>query len=483
MRRAGKTAFNFCKGTTTMKMTQLTVTFITIFAAILGGLVGCDKSPFGFGEAGPSGIDTVARLPRLPMNTTNSTLVPRLAFPDSAAKNVTLHTYDSTILTKPVLHWQKVSQATEYRVVVAANSRLAPTIVDDATLGAGDTMKALSGVSLSYNTDYYWTVRAIGGSDTGWSAVWRFTTKPDPVAQMQVGYVAQKFGMFIHFSMSTFARNQYPDPQGEWELGGENENLFQPDSLNSGKWADVAKSAHCKYAVVTTKHHGGFCLWPSKGPWSANHPHSIVQSTWYAAHGNRDILREFVDSMRSRNVEPGFYYSIWDRTNPVTIAMVKGELTELLSNYGDIKVIWFDGWGWKIGYRLIPYDTVADLVHKLNDSLGHHTIISENNHKFQLYNTELAQYEIPLDGPPISGNTIPAEGNEPLRGDNSWFWHPMNSTIKSASFIIGRIQAANAVNATYLLDVTPDTLGLIPADQVQRMKEIGDAATAAGILP
>jgi hypothetical protein len=132
---------------------------------------------------------------------------------------------------------------------------------------------------------------------------------------------------------------------------------------------------------------------------------------------------------------------------------------------------------------LIPYDTVADLVHKLNDSLGHHTIISENNHQFKLYNSELVQYEIPLDGPPLSGNTLPSEGNEPLRGDNSWFWHPMNSTIKSTSFIIGRIQAANAVNATYLLDVTPDTLGLIPADQVQRMKGIGDAAAAAGILP
>jgi alpha-L-fucosidase len=418
------------------------------------------------------------------MVTTDSSLIPALVFPDSATGNVTLHMYDSTILIKPVLKWKKVAGATGYRIVVAANPRFAPTIIDDATLSTADTSKSLSGVSLSYSTPYYWAVQAISnGGKVGWSRVWLFTTKADPVFQLQKDYVAQKFGMFIHFSMATFARNQYPDPQGEWELGGENENLFQPDSLDLGKWADVAKSAHCKYAVVTTKHHGGFCLWPSKGPWTANHPHSIVQSTWYAAHGNRDILREFVDSMRSRNVEPGFYFSIWDRTNAANIALVKGELTELLSNYGDIKVIWFDGWGWKVGYRVIPYDTVAALVHKLNDSLGHHTIISENNHKFQLYNTELAQYEIPLDGPPISGNTIPAEGNEPIRGDNSWFWHPMNAEIKGTSFILDRIRAANAVNATYLLDVTPDTLGMIPGDQVQRMKEIGDAAVQQGILP
>ena len=58
----------------------------------------------------------------------------------------------------------------------------------------------------------------------------------------------------------------------------------------------------------------------------------------------------------------------------------------------------------------------------------------------------------------------------------------MNATIKSSSFILDRIRAANAVNATYLLDVTPDTLGMIPADQVQRMKEIGDAVVQAGVL-
>jgi len=444
-----------------------------VFVFLVSG-INCSNSPFGFGPAGSSGIDTVARLPRLAMVTTDTSVLPKQMKPDSGALDVTLHMYDSTNLTKPILKWKSVTGASKYRIVLSTNTRFAPTIVDDSTLTSADTSKAIT-VALSYNTTYYWAVNVKNSNgDQGWSSTWHFTTKMDPTPKMQSDYVAQNFGMFIHFSMATYARNQYPDPQGEWELGGENENLFHPDSLNLGQWADVAKSAHCKYVVLTTKHHGGFCLWPSNGPWTASHPHSIVQSTWYQQHGQRDILREFVDSIRSRGMEPGFYFSIWDRTNPVNIAMVKGELTELLSNYGDIKVIWFDGWGWKIGYRAIPFDTVANLVHKLNDSLGHHTIITENNHKFQLYNTELVQYEIPLDGPPLNGNTLPSEGNEPLRGDNCWFWHPMNSTIKSTSFILSRIVAANAVNATYLLDVTPDTLGLIPADQVQRMQDIGN---------
>jgi hypothetical protein len=121
-------------------------------------------------------------------------------------------------------------------------------------------------------------------------------------------------------------------------------------------------------------------------------------------------------------------------------------------------------------------------VHRLNDSLGHYTIISENNHQFKLWNTEIVQYEIPIDGPPLEGNTLPSEGCEPLRGDNCWFWHPMNTTLKNTRFILDRITAANAVNATYLLDVTPDTLGLIPADQMQAMRDIGTEGVERGVL-
>ena len=460
-----------------MKRTLFAGGLLGVIAFLVGGIMTCSNSPFWFGTAGSTGINTVDWLPRLAMVTTDVSLIPTQMYPDSGATGISRHYYDSNSI-KPILRWKPVNGASKYRVVVSTNTRFAPTIINDSTLTAADTSEIIT-VPLSYNATYYWAVNAKNNSGKqGWSSKWLFTTKTDPTPELQDDYVAQKFGMFIHFSMSTFARYLYPDPEGEWELGGEDENLFHPDSLNLGKWADVAKSAHCKYVVLTTKHHGGFCLWPSNGPWTAGHPHSIAQSSWYTDPArlgyHRDILREFVDSVRSRGLEPGFYFSIWDRTNPANIALVKGELTELLSNYGDIKVIWFDGWGWKVGYRVIPYDTVANLVHKLNDSLGHHTIITENNHKFQLYNTEIVQYEIPKDGPPLAGNTLPSEGNEPLRGDNCWFWHPMNNTIKSTQFILSRIVAANAAHATYLLDVTPDTLGLIPADQVQRMQDIGD---------
>lgn len=435
-------------------------------------MTSCGNAPFG--SAGPTGIDTIAKLPRLPMITTDSSLIPVLTSPANQATGVPAK-------KAVVFAWNPVTGASGYRFVLSANTRIADPIIDDSTLTGADTSDTIT-VSLSYGTPYYWVVNAKNhDGKMAWSTIGSFTTESDPLVKLQNDYVGQKFGMFIHFGMSTFARYNFPSPGGEWELGGEDENLFNPTSLNVGQWADVAKSAHCKYVVVTAKHHGGFCLWPSNGPWSMK-PHSIAQSAWYQQNGNRDILKEFVDSVRSRGMEPGFYYSVRDGTNPPTLPMVLGQLTELLTNYGDIKVLWFDGWGWYVGYFQIPYTPVASLVHELNAKLGHHTIISENNHQKALWNTEIVQYEIPIDGPPLSGNTLPSEGNEPLRIDDCWFWHPMNNSSKSTKFVLDRISSANAVNATYLLDLTPDTTGLIPQYQVQAMNDIGATGVQQGVI-
>ena len=382
--------------------------FVTLL--LMGGsMVTSCKSPFG--SAGESGYDTigVVEIPdTMVMRTTDVSLIPVLIFPSNGATGESL---------LPVLSWNMNTGAVKYRIVLSTTPKFnnSSIIADDSTSSNTDTSKTIT-TPLSYNTTYYWVVNAKGIGGEAWSPKWSFTTKIDSsVIKRQIAYVAQQFGMFIHFSMTTYARQPYNTPMGEWELGGEDENLFRPDSLNLGQWADVAKSAHCRYVVMTTKHHGGFCLWPSQAPWTAGRPHSIAQSSWYQQHGQRDICREFVDSVRSRGMQPGFYFSIWDRTNPATLPFVKAQIRELLTNYGDIKVIWFDGWGWRVGYGQIPYDTIANLVHHLNDSLGHNTIISENNHRFSYYNSEVAQYEIPIDGPPLLGNTYAAEGNEPLR--------------------------------------------------------------------
>ncbi len=465
-----------------------------------GAMMGCNNSPY-YGSAGHTGIDTVARLPGLALVTTDSSLIPAAIFPITGDTGISLHAYDSNAI-KPIVSWHAVTGATRYRVVVSSgkvpvpgnpsDTLLAlPAVIDDTAFTASDSSYPIR-ANLSYSTTYYLAICAKNSAGkVGWSKVVIFKTKADPLPGEEAAYVAQQFGMFCHFNMSTFTRYNYPTPSGEWELGNEDPDLFQPDSLNLGQWADVAKSAHCKYAVLTSKHHGGFCLWPYNGP-VMNGLHGIAQGSWYQNNGQRDIVKEFVDSVRSRGMEPGLYYSVRDEHNPpsnatpalwqASIAQVKGQLTDLLSNYGDLKVIWFDGWGWYVGYVIIPYDTVANLVHYLNDSLGHHTIIVENNHMYKMTNTEIVEYEIPIDGPPLAKNGLPSEGNEPFRADNCWFWHPMDTMVKTTTFIMNRITAANAAYATYLLDVTPDTTGRVPQYQAQAMSDIGVQAIAQGVL-
>ena len=285
------------------------------------------------------------------------------------------------------------------------------------------------------------------------------------LSQMQNDYMSMKFGMFIHFNMSTFDKcccENCVSVSGEWGTPFDHENLFHPNNLNCGQWADVAKSAGCKYMVLTSKHHDGFCLWNSQYT-----THDVGSSSW--GGGKRDVIREFVDSARIRGLKVGLYYSIWDRTNGVDLKFIKGQLTELLTNYGDITCLWFDGWGWMVGYQIVPYDTIRNLIKSIQPKC----LIVENNHYFSMKTTDIIQYEMPLDGMPNSNN-LPKEGGQPIRTDRTWFWHPLNECgLMPARTIVAELDSVNLRHANYLLDLTPDTNGVMPQCEVDRMKEVG----------
>lgn len=282
---------------------------------------------------------------------------------------------------------------------------------------------------------------------------------------LRYAYADMKFGMFLHFNMSTFDRCCCIDcysVTGEWGLPNADEKKFNPTALNCGQWADVAASAGCKYVVLTSKHHDGFCLWPSL--WTDHCVKNAACTT--------DVIREFVDSVRSRGLKPGLYYSIRDLTNSTDTNFIKRQLTELLSNYGDLVCLWFDGWGWDAGYNRVPYTMVLNLIKKIQP----YCLLIENNHEYTTRHSEIIEYEMPIDGPPKLDNILPAEGNEPIRQDRGhcWFWHPIDScTIMSASYIVSRLNLCNSRHASYLLDLTPDTTGLIPQCQVTIMQEVG----------
>lgn len=319
------------------------------------------------------------------------------------------------------------------------------------------------------------TVNVLDTSGTGTYNNWKVVLGKNALEildSVKKAYVDLKFGMFYHFNMSTFDRcccgTKCLTVSGEWGKGKDvaPAALFRPGKLDCGQWADAAKAAGCKYMVLTTKHHDGFCLWPTK----------FTEYCVRNAACTTDVVRQFCDSARSRGMRVGFYYSIRDLSNGTSLSFIKGQLTELLTNYGsDILCIWFDGWGWDAGYIAVPYDTVRNCIKRAQSNC----LIVENNHEFTTTHSEMLEWEMPIDGAPPLNNTRYGEGNEPIRyssgsKERCWFWHPeLNCDLMTAQTIVDHLKANNTGTAAYLLDLTPDTLGLIPQCQVDRMKEVG----------
>ena len=141
--------------------------------------------------------------------------------------------------------------------------------------------------------------------------------------------------MFIHFGVNTFTNR-------EWGDGKENPAIFNPTHLDAAQWARTAREAGFKAMVLTAKHHDGFCLWPTKTT-----RHSVASSPFRGGSG--DVVREFVDACRNENLRVGLYCSPWDRNSPVYGDSPRyndkfcDQLTELLTQYGPVHEVWFDG--------------------------------------------------------------------------------------------------------------------------------------------
>lgn len=287
------------------------------------------------------------------------------------------------------------------------------------------------------------------------------------LGELQDDYVDQEFGMFLHFNMGTFTGE-------EWASPSQPVDTFNPVGLDTDQWATAAVSAGMTYAVLTTKHHDGFALWDS-----SQSTYDVASTTWYAnaeaaTPGSGDIVKRYADSFHTAGLNVCLYYSIWDKSNGIDGTLsgtdatnyVKAELTELLTNYGTITCIWTDGWGWQGGYGYVDYTEVYNHIKTLSPA----TLLVENNHSES--NTDIRTWEQNF---PTAGNTFPSEASATIRADNKWFWSAGADNLKSVGNLISQRLTCNERSAAYLLDVTPNQSGQIPASQVTALGEIGAA--------
>src|SRR4030042_740797 len=151
----------------------------------------------------------------------------------------------------------------------------------------------------------------------------------------QVAWQEMEFIAFAHFGMNTFTDR-------EWGEGTESPSLFNPSDFDARQWVRVFKDAGMRMVIVTAKHHDGFCLWPSRSPGNR-----VKSNPW--REGKGDAVREVAEACRKAGLKLGIYLSPWDRheptygDSPAYNEHFRRQLRELLTDYGEVGEVWFDG--------------------------------------------------------------------------------------------------------------------------------------------
>ncbi len=293
---------------------------------------------------------------------------------------------------------------------------------------------------------------------------------PIPTAEQAI-WQKSELAMFLHFGINTFTDK-------EWGDGTEDPVLFNPTQLNAEQWVDVAKENGFQYIILTAKHHDGFCLWPSK------YTSFSVKSSPYK-DGKGDIVKEFADACHKKGVKFGFYLSPWDRheetygTDEYNI-FFQNQLIELLTNYGEVGVVWFDqangegpnGTIQEYDWDLF-YSTIRRYQPKALISIGGPDIRWIGNENGLGNQTEWC---IQPRRYPIQNGTIdnmvwyPSECDVSIRP--GWFYHDYeNLQIKSVFQLTDIYLKSVGRNSNLLLNVPPNKQGLISDDDAQRLND------------
>jgi alpha-L-fucosidase len=279
--------------------------------------------------------------------------------------------------------------------------------------------------------------------------------------RLQRRFADWRFGMFLHFNMGTFHDAEWVDPN-------QDPKSFAPSALDCGQWADAAKAAGMRFAVLTAKHHDGFCLWPSR----------LTDYTVMSSAYPHDVVREYVDAFRARDVTPCLYFSIWDRTNgveaPITreqLEFVKGQLTELLTRYGPIPLLIFDGWAWQMGHHAVPYGEIRAHVAALQPDC----LVMDLDGLTVPWESDLVFVEEPKGGvfcPP--GNAYAAAQGQTI-SPSGWFWHPSTpgDVLTPQQIVDGHLAVLEPRFCDLILNCPPNPEGRLDASVVEALRTVG----------
>ena len=321
------------------------------------------------------------------------------------------------------------------------------------------TMKTLRLISLSFIIYHLSFIHAVAQSPCG----------PVPT-ENQLRWQDMEMYAFIHYSLNTYTDQ-------EWGFGNEDPQLFNPSDLDCRQWARVCKQAGMRGIIFTAKHHCGFCMWPS-----AYTEYSVKNSPW--KHGKGDVVRELADACREEGLKFAVYLSPWDRNHPeygrpAYVTYFRNQLRELLTNYGDIFEVWFDGanggdgwygganetrkidrttyYEWPETYKMIRELQPKCLIWNDGSDRGDLRWVGTEAGNVGETNWSLLNHDGEVTWPMLhygleSGDSwVPGETNTSIRP--GWFYHETENThVKSLSKLMDTYYKSVGRNSTLLLN-------------------------------
>jgi alpha-L-fucosidase len=331
---------------------------------------------------------------------------------------------------------------------------------------------------------------ALSGCTTRPSGPEAYGATPSP---RQQAWHRMEQNAFVHFTINTFTDR-------EWGYGDEDPKLFNPTDFDADQIVAVAKSANLRGLIVTAKHHDGFCLWPS-----AFTEHSVKNSPY--KDGKGDIVGELAEACKRAGLKFGVYLSPWDRNHPdygrpAYLVYFRNQLRELLTRYGPIFEVWFDGANGGDGYYggarevrkidAVPYydwPSIISYVHALQPEA---CTFDPKGADLRWVGNEEGEAGDPCWATMDDGPFTPEKGNSGVRGGavwwpaeadvstrHGWFWHPHEDGESRTAANLMKIYFDTVGRSTVLLlNFSPDTRGRITDEDADKARRFGDAVRA-----